>query len=628
MALEKHKTYIGVVEDNNDPKKLGRCKVRVVDVFENVELENIPWAFPWKDLNGNGFNVPDKGKVVMVVFDQGNQNSPEYIYADHYNINLERKLKSLSEKDYISMKSLIFDHKTQIYVNDTEGLKIDHKYNNVNLTENTIDLNLKDNNRNVNIGDSAASQQAILGNHWLDWFDEFVDNLLGTNAGPFLGNLGAPVIPNPGFITCLLRYKALRDPVFLSHHVNIVDNNKVKAVSLEKREDDPVIGDEWTSTKEENTITQKSAEEFKPVDGPKKEFDDSPTATQVPNGATTSTVPTKPSPSSTQSNPKLDKLIKFLNNKKYTVYSETNVLNIVAMRTKDDGSVTNKFDDMLNVFYRKENGNWEFLEYPISSTPGFLPQSQEEKEAGAALLLPENVKLLAFGQYTDQLTIQTFGGDPNVKCLKFENAAYYVNDKRDKYNWRSKLEQGSNHTFTIRRASDLGTVESVFNYSNDGSQVFKNLTHFNQFIGLCETQAKTKGKFTYTVCRKSEFDDYVPKKESEKTKTNTTQNNQQPKPQTGNEKLDVIKKRLGDSALESKSQTGDRTISVYYNSQRNFITFYNNGRFCTFDSGGGGYISKGSFDDGGRVLKVTDGKKSGETFKTPNFWETLTLYKK
>jgi hypothetical protein len=178
MALEKHKTYIGVVEDNNDPKKLGRCKVRVVDVFENVELENIPWAFPWKDLNGNGFNVPDKGKVVMVVFDQGNQNSPEYIYADHYNINLERKLKSLSEKDYISMKSLIFDHKTQIYVNDTEGLKIDHKYNNVNLTENTIDLNLKDNNRNVNIGDSAASQQAILGNHWLDWFDEFVDKEL------------------------------------------------------------------------------------------------------------------------------------------------------------------------------------------------------------------------------------------------------------------------------------------------------------------------------------------------------------------------------------------------------------------------------------------------------------------
>jgi len=628
MTLEKHKTYIGVVEDNNDPKKQGRCKVRVMDVFENLEIENIPWAFPWKDLNGNGFNVPDKGKVVMVVFDQGNQNSPEYIYADHYNVNLEKKLQSLEEKDYLSMKALIFDHKTQIYVNDAEGLKIDHKYNNVNLTENTIDLNLKDNNRNVNIGDSGASQQAILGNNWLDWFDEFVDNLLGTSAGPFLGNLGAPVIPNPAFISCLLRYKALRDPVFLSHHVNLVDNNKVKAVSLEKREDNPTIGDEWTSTKEENTLTQVVPEEFKPVDGPKKEFDDSPTATQIPNGSTTSTVPTQVSPTSTQSNPKLDKLVKFLNNKKYTVYSETNVLNIVSMRTKDDGTVTNKFDDTLMVFYRKDNGNWELLEYPVTTTPGFLPQTQEEKEAGSPLVLPENVKLLAFGQYTDQLTLETFGGDTAIKCLKFNNAAYYINDKRDKYNWRSKLEQGTNHTFTIRRASDLGTVESVFNYSNDGSQVFKNLTHFNQFINLCQTQAKTKGKFSYTVCRKSEFDDYVPKKESEKTKTNNSQNNQQPQKQTGNQNLDVIKNRLGNSAIESKMSNGDKTISVYYNSQRNFIVFYNNGRFATFDSSGGGYISKGSFDDGGRVLVVTDGKKSGQTFKTSNFWETLALYKK
>ena len=33
--------------------------------------------------------------------------------------NLEKKLQSLEEKDYLSMKALIFDHKTQIYVNDT-----------------------------------------------------------------------------------------------------------------------------------------------------------------------------------------------------------------------------------------------------------------------------------------------------------------------------------------------------------------------------------------------------------------------------------------------------------------------------------------------------------------------------
>lgn len=124
----KDSTYIGVVEDNQDPQKLGRVKVRVLNIFDNLSLADIPWANPWKDLNGNGFNIPDKGKIVIVVFDKGDKNRPEFIYSDHYNDNLESKLKSLSDSSYLSMKSLIFDHRTQIYVNDTEGLKIDHKY--------------------------------------------------------------------------------------------------------------------------------------------------------------------------------------------------------------------------------------------------------------------------------------------------------------------------------------------------------------------------------------------------------------------------------------------------------------------------------------------------------------------
>lgn len=646
MVLEKHKTYIGVVEDNNDPKKLGRCKIRVLDVFENMDLANIPWAFPWKDLNGNGFNLPDKGKVVMVVFDQGSKNSPEYIYADHYNINLEKKLLSLSEKDYLSMKSLIFDHRTQIYVNEAEGLKIDYKYNNINLTENTIDLNLKDNNRNINLGDSAATQQSILGNHWLDWFDEFVESLLGTGAGAFLGNLGAPVIPTPPFITLLMKYKSLRDPVFLSHHVNLVDNNKIKTISSQKREDDPVIGDQWTSTKEENTLTQKTTEEFKPVDGPKKEFDDNPPGTAagptglaglpagLPSGlpaglpAALPPVPVLPPATSPQSIPEVDKLIKFLNSKKYTVYTEANVLNIVTLRTKDDGVITNKFDDMMKVFYRNSEGKWELSEYPISSTPGYLPQTQEEKDQFISPLLPQGVNILAFGQYTDQLGLDILGGDQEVKCLKFNNAAYYVNDKRESYNWKSKIEQGTGHTFTIRRASSLGTAETVFNYSPDGSQVFKSLANFNQFITLCETQAQTKAKFSYVVARKSEFDSFVPPTATEKKAKAAASVNQPTPAMTGDQKLQVIKNRLGEAAIEVKTSDGGRAIEVYYNSQRNTIKFFNNSRFFIFSALGGSAISKGNFEDGGRVLKVTEGVKAGQTFKGSIFWDALILYKK
>ena len=94
------KTYAGIVEDNNDPKRLGRVKVRVFEVYSEIETEDIPWASPWKDLNGENFILPEKGKVVTVIFENGDLYKPEYIYSEHFNLNLENKLKSLSEGDY------------------------------------------------------------------------------------------------------------------------------------------------------------------------------------------------------------------------------------------------------------------------------------------------------------------------------------------------------------------------------------------------------------------------------------------------------------------------------------------------------------------------------------------------
>jgi hypothetical protein len=508
---EANKTYVGVVEDNEDPKKMGRVKVRVMDVFDEIEVEDIPWAMPWKDLNGNEFNIPEKGKVVMVVFDQGNQDSPEFIYADHYNINLEKKLESLSQSDYISMKSLIFDHKTQIYVNDSEGLKIDHKYNNINITENTIDLNLKDNNRSVNIGDAAAGQQAILGNHWMNWFDEFVDNLLGANAGPFLGNLGAPVIANPAMISCLLKYKALRDPVFLSHHVNIVDNNQVKTVASTKREDDSQSGDKWVSTKEDNELTTKTNDNFKPEEGPKKQVDETDPEIKSENQDQDNTetqnqadVEQEQSKSISKINPLVEKLINFLKSKEFNVYEENNILNIIAMRTKEK-EITNKFDDILYVFYKKNSGDWEIDEFSITTVPGFKPLTKEEEETGEKLRLPDNSQILAFGQYSDIVSLNV----EKETFLLFEESAIYINDRNDQYNYRSRVEQGK---FDIRikvANSKIASVESVNNYAKDGSQVFKINNQFNKFINLCKSQLLIKNKFTYTLCRKSEFDDFV-----------------------------------------------------------------------------------------------------------------------
>jgi hypothetical protein len=498
------KTYIGVVEDNKDPNKDGKVKVRVLDIYDEQSIEDIPWASPWKDLTGGQFSIPELGKVVIVVFDQGDMYKPEYIFTEHWNVNLENKLKSLSDSDYLSMKSLIFDHKTQIYSNDSEGLKIDHKFNNINIKDNSINLNLKDNNMMINIGDSTADQQMILGNNWMDWFDQFIESLMNNMA--FLGNAGAPVLASPEFIRILTKYKSDKDPKFLSHHVNVVNNDKVSTVKNSNREETAQAGDTWKSTKKENTVTTVSNETNQPVEGNKPPYDDkfSEPPTDVPGVSTSDPIVLKnidplPDKSSIQSNKDIEKIIWFMNSKGYKVYDGFNELNIVAIRDKDNGDVTNKFDDILYIFYRNQSGNMELVEYKITTVPGLIPNKIE---------LPKNVSILRLGQYVEQLKMDTYGGDDNHRCLSFDSCAVHRNTELDFYDWDSPTEIG-NFAISIHRTSDPSSSENVYNYS-EGSQVFKNRNQYDQFIKLCDDQVKNAKKelFTYTIFSKSEFDKY------------------------------------------------------------------------------------------------------------------------
>lgn len=517
-----NKTYIGIVEDNNDPDRMGRVKARVINIFDEIPLEDIPWATPWKDLNGNEFNTPEVGKIVTIIFSDGNIDNPEYIYADHYNVNLENKLKDISDSDYTSMKSLLFDHKTQIYVNDSEGLKIDHKYNNVNITDNGVDINLKDNNTHLNLGDAKAGQQAILGNHFIEWMDKFLTSL--QSGGLFNG--GGPAVPNPALLKLVVEFKSFKDLKFLSHHVNIVDNNGVSTVKSTNREDQSQYGDNWRSTKEDNTLTTDKGESFVPKEGPKDEFNkpvgpnpqgsvDRVEDSTSPSGdidSDESTVSDRELENSigedqntqiedtpSTKNLLVEKLIKFLESKNYRVYKETNILNIVAMRDKDDGLVTNKFDENLYVFYMDKKNEWQLEEYKITTVPGYIRNTTDR-------LLPQNVKILAHGQYIDQCKLNYYKGDLRHQSLKFNECAVYINDSTNKYNYYSEVERG-NFDINITRSTSSGTAESVFDYSK-GNQVFKNANGFKQFIGLCQKQSKTKDTFTYTLCRKSEFNQF------------------------------------------------------------------------------------------------------------------------
>jgi len=536
MYVDKSRTYIGIVEENQDPKKLGRCRVRVIDIFDEIPVEDIPWASPWKDLNGNSFNVPERGKVVTVVFDSGNIYKPEYIYAEHYNVNLEKKLQSLEGNNYTSMKSLIFDHKTQIYVNDEEGLKLDHKFNNINITKDEININLKDNFGKVNIGTPTSNQQAILGNHFLNWFDEFIDNLLGSQGGPYLGNLGAAVVPNPSFITICQKYQDLKDPKFLSHHINLVDNEYVQK---QDRVNISQLGDTWKSTIQENELTTQDSEgggssDYSPKDGlstdtPSPSSGDL-TTTSSPEGGVQNenNIASDPGPINPSNNPDVNVILATMRQKNYVVLTKPYQMNIVGIRRQYEGmKYSNAFKDDLYLIFKVDNSEkWEIKKYTISTMPVYYnalevqtSEGKKIKRAGYKLRSGESwtgntpngnpidvkstsimqgrggIGILMNAQYLDIYEISEHSGKPALKTGGRKQKAYRDKSAGNIIKYTSENE--GNFAMYIHKGYDGGV--SVNNWS-EGCQVFAKDSELRDFFKWCNMHKDKHGnRFNYTL---------------------------------------------------------------------------------------------------------------------------------
>ncbi len=542
MKIKSDKTYIGVVEDNKDPRKMGRVRVRVMDVFDEFKLEDIPWARPWKDISGDMFNIPEVGKVVVVVFENSNIDSPEYIYSRQYNINLEKKLSILSDPDYLSMKSLIFNHKTQIYVNDLEGLKLDYKLNVINIKDKSINLNLKDNFGKVNIGSENSDQRAILGDNFLNWFDELLNIIIGDGGGAFIGNSGAPVLTSPAMMSCILKYFNMKNPKFLSKNVYLVDNDEVKTLN---RISEAQIGDTWRSTVRENIITTKESIDFNSIDGPSDTtFDQSPENEPIQGTNSTTTdynIPIE------KENPKVEIIKEILSSKNYKLNEEVNKLNIISVRNQClniGDKYTNQFVDKLYVMFKDDGKKWNIRNYIFSTVPGteftvsenwlfdkkLNTNSNFTSLVGKKTYMKEYIKLLdkssqniifknglpilVPSQYVDSFFISSYRG---YKSLDIINESFLLiwrdsdYDKTDIFSpnnfdlpEETKIEDGNYLNMGIHVGFPGGI--SVGNWS-EGSSVFSNKSDLDDFFNLCETHKDLYGNsFTYTLITKKDWD--------------------------------------------------------------------------------------------------------------------------
>lgn len=229
MSLSKD-FYVGIVEDNIDPERRGRIKVRIQTLYHTMNVEDIPYADPIASLAGKEFQVPAIGKLVNVLFLSNDLYSPYYVYSENYNQNLKNKLKSLNDEEYVDFTAMLFDESTQIYIKGKE-LTIDQLLNKITIDNASINLELKDNKEILNLGSRGADQDAVLGTRFFEWMDQFIDEL--SLPYSLMGNMGAPILKTKLDVLCQ-KYKLLR-PDFVSNNVKIVDNGEVKILSRDPK---------------------------------------------------------------------------------------------------------------------------------------------------------------------------------------------------------------------------------------------------------------------------------------------------------------------------------------------------------------------------------------------------------
>jgi hypothetical protein len=136
------KLFMGTVEEPNDPRREGRCRIRVFGIHEDIEVEDLPWAYPaqkstffGQDGKAGSLSVPKKGSVVTVKFNNGNLYSPEY-YSIH---ELEDTAREELEKDgeYLGSHIVLFDgdEEIKIWFTVNKGLTMQLKGSRINIRQ-------------------------------------------------------------------------------------------------------------------------------------------------------------------------------------------------------------------------------------------------------------------------------------------------------------------------------------------------------------------------------------------------------------------------------------------------------------------------------------------------------------
>jgi hypothetical protein len=206
------KSYLGAIVDINDPLKQGRAKVRVFGIFDDLEIEDIPWAEPGTaseyfggGKGGGAVSIPRIGTVVYCSFEDDNYYKMYFDVIKEFSPDMVEEMNE--ENSYEGFHSLIYDSEAEpgslkLFYSRKKGLVFELGDARVQLdTQNGGELRVvvkmgEDevrmenskviiNSSNIELGEGAA-QSVILGDLFKDLFNSH------THPTP-VGPSGTPV---------------------------------------------------------------------------------------------------------------------------------------------------------------------------------------------------------------------------------------------------------------------------------------------------------------------------------------------------------------------------------------------------------------------------------------------------
>ena len=109
--------WLGVVTNNMDPLFSGRCQVRVFNLMNDVNANDLPWAVPINStiFSGNGagsLSIPKVGQFVRINFNNGDIYAPEYTSIQNIDSQLIEEIKN----DYEGTHVLLYDPDQELNV--------------------------------------------------------------------------------------------------------------------------------------------------------------------------------------------------------------------------------------------------------------------------------------------------------------------------------------------------------------------------------------------------------------------------------------------------------------------------------------------------------------------------------